>query len=146
MDAESWYMFTIVMATDGHEERVMVQARAIANYPCAPEEVEVVVLHVAKEVQSDEGGKIRIEEYTEMPNSASQALEYLEAEGVAARAEQRSGDPAEEIVRTAREVEADQIVLGGRKRSPVGKAVFGSVVQDVILDADRPVLTINDPE
>lgn len=139
-------MFTALLATDGHEERVMVQAETLANYPCAAEEMEVVLLHVAKEVQSDEGGRINIEEYSDMPESASQALQYLEAEGIKARAEQRSGDPAEEIVRAAREEDADQIVLGGRKRSPVGKAVFGSVVQDIILDADRPVLTINDPE
>lgn len=139
-------MFTVVLATDGHEERVMVQARAIANYPCAADEVDVLVLHVVKEVRSDEGGKIDMGEYAEMPESASRALEHFEVEGISARAQQRSGDPAEEIVRAAREEDADQIVLGGRKRSPVGKAVFGSVVQDVILEADRPVLTINDPE
>lgn len=139
-------MFTVLLAADGHEERVMVQMRTVANYPCAAEEIEVVILHVAKEVQSDEGGKINIEKYSEMPESASRAIRHLEEEGISARAERRSGDPAEEIVRAARAEDADQIVLGGRKRSPVGKAVFGSVVQDVILDADRPVLTINDPE
>lgn len=139
-------MFTVILGADGHEERVMAQARAVANYPAAAETFEVIALHVVKEVQSDEGGKIRVEEYAELPESASKAVEFLESEGITARADQRSGDPAEEILRSAREAEADQIVLGGRKRSPVGKAVFGSVVQNVILNADRPVLTIGGTE
>lgn len=136
-------MFTVILATDGHEDRVMAQAEAVANYPCASEKIEVVIVHVAKEIQSDEGGKIHIEEYSEMPDSVSNALSFFESEGINARAQQRSGDPAEELIRATRENEADQIILGGRKRSPVGKAVFGSVVQDVILNAECPVLTIN---
>jgi nucleotide-binding universal stress UspA family protein len=139
-------MFTVMLATDGHEERVMVQAQTVANYPCASEAIEVVIVNVAKEIQSDEGGKIHLEEYSEMPDSASNALSFFESEGIAARAQQRSGDPAEELIRAAREEDADQIVLGGRRRTPVGKAVFGSVVQDVILDAECPVLTINGPK
>jgi nucleotide-binding universal stress UspA family protein len=139
-------MFTVILATDGHEERVMAQAEAVANYPCASEEIEVVVVNVAKEIQSDEGGKINIEEYADMPESASSALSFFESEGIAAEAKQRSGDPAEELIRMTRELDADQIVLGGRRRSPVGKAVFGSVVQDVILEADCPVTTINGPK
>jgi len=33
-------------------------------------------------------------------------------------------------------------VLATRKQSPVGKALFGSVAQSVILDASVPVLVI----
>ena len=47
--------------------------------------------------------------------------------------------PAEGIVTLAEDVDADQIVTGGRKRSPAGKAIFGSVTQSVLLDTDRPV-------
>ncbi|ADJ16859.1 universal stress protein [Halalkalicoccus jeotgali] len=136
-------MFTVVLATDGHKERVMAQVEAVADYPCASEEIEVLIVNVAKEIQSDEGGKINIEEYADMPESASNALSFFQSEGITARAEQRSGDPAEEIIRAARDADANQIILGGRKRSPVGKAVFGSVVQKVIFDAECPVLTTN---
>jgi rubredoxin len=40
---------------------------------------------------------------------------------------------------TAREIGANQIVLGGRKRSTLGALVFGSVSQDVTLNATQPV-------
>lgn len=52
------------------------------------------------------------------------------------------GGAADELVRYADDQHARYIVLGGRKRSPVGKAVFGSVTQDVLLEADRPVVAV----
>lgn len=54
----------------------------------------------------------------------------------------RVGDPATEIVNEADRIDARYVVVGGRHRSPVGKAVFGSVSQSVILDSDRPVVAI----
>lgn len=54
----------------------------------------------------------------------------------------RIGDPAEEIVAYANDVDADYVVVGGRSRSPVGKALFGSTAQGVLLDAGRPVLAV----
>lgn len=66
------------------------------------------------------------------------------AEGVAPDAEPVGlvGGAADEIVRYADEQGARYVVIGGRNRSPVGKAVFGSVTQDVLLEADRPVLAV----
>lgn len=56
--------------------------------------------------------------------------------------EARVGNPATEIEKVADDVDARYIVVGGRKRSPTGKAIFGSVSQSVILNSDRPVVTI----
>lgn len=52
------------------------------------------------------------------------------------------GDPADEIVAYADEVDARYIVVSARKRSPAGKALFGSVTQSVLLNAGRPVVAI----
>lgn len=54
----------------------------------------------------------------------------------------RVGDPKTEIVDEAAQRDAQFIVVGGRKRTPVGKAIFGSVSQGVILEADRSVVSI----
>ena len=54
----------------------------------------------------------------------------------------RVGDPTEEILAVAEEFDARYVVVGGRRRSPVGKALFGSTTQEVLLDSDRPVVTV----
>ncbi|GGN23033.1 universal stress protein [Halarchaeum nitratireducens] len=54
----------------------------------------------------------------------------------------RIGDPTEEILDDAASVGPRYIVIGGRKRSPTGKALFGSVTQSVILSADHPVVSV----
>ncbi|MFW5938484.1 MAG: universal stress protein, partial [Halanaeroarchaeum sp.] len=52
------------------------------------------------------------------------------------------GDPAEEVANYAADNDARYLVIAGRKRSPVGKALFGSVVQSVMLDSDVPVVSL----
>jgi nucleotide-binding universal stress UspA family protein len=51
-------------------------------------------------------------------------------------------DVAEELVRVARETEADAIVIGLRHRTPVGKMIMGSVAQQVLLDAPCWVIAV----
>ena len=50
--------------------------------------------------------------------------------------------PGEDLVKYAKEKKIDQIVVGIRRRSKVGKLVFGSTAQYVILEAPCPVLTV----
>jgi nucleotide-binding universal stress UspA family protein len=53
------------------------------------------------------------------------------------------GKPAgEDLVELANEEGADLIVIGLRRRSPVGKLVLGSNAQDILLGADCPVLAV----
>jgi nucleotide-binding universal stress UspA family protein len=49
---------------------------------------------------------------------------------------------AEELIRTAEATDADFIVIGLRRRSPVGKLLLGSNAQRVLLDAACPVLAV----
>lgn len=54
----------------------------------------------------------------------------------------RSDDVAEDLVATAEEVGAELIVIGLRRRSPVGKLILGSNAQRILLDAACPVLAV----
>lgn len=54
----------------------------------------------------------------------------------------RGMDPAEDLVNVASEVGAEMIVIGLRRRSPVGKLILGSNAQRVLLDAPCPVLAV----
>ncbi|MFG2053143.1 universal stress protein [Micromonospora sp. NPDC048930] len=58
------------------------------------------------------------------------------------RQDAHTGDVAEEVVRVADQVDASVIVIGLRRRSPVGKLFLGSAAQRILLDADRPVLAV----
>ena len=54
----------------------------------------------------------------------------------------RVGEPTEEILAEAERSGARYLVIGGRKRTPVGKAMFGSITQSVLLEATLPVVTV----
>jgi nucleotide-binding universal stress UspA family protein len=50
--------------------------------------------------------------------------------------------PAEEILSVAEAVDAGLIVIGLRRRSPVGKLFLGSSSQEILLDAKCPVVAV----
>lgn len=54
----------------------------------------------------------------------------------------RGNDPADDLIAVAEEVSADFIVIGLRRRSPVGKLFLGSNAQRILLDASCPVLAV----
>lgn len=58
----------------------------------------------------------------------------------------RGFDPADDLVNVATEVGAEIIVIGLRRRSPVGKLILGSNAQRVLLDAPCPVLAVKAAE
>ncbi|WP_040162166.1 universal stress protein [Mobilicoccus massiliensis] len=54
----------------------------------------------------------------------------------------RGQDPAEDLIDVAEEVDAQCIVIGLRRRSPIGKLVLGSNAQRILLDARCPVIAV----
>jgi nucleotide-binding universal stress UspA family protein len=51
-------------------------------------------------------------------------------------------EPADQVVDVADDLDAELIVIGMRRRSPVGKLLLGSNAQRVLLDASCPVLAV----
>ncbi len=54
----------------------------------------------------------------------------------------RGFEPAEDLIGIATDVSAELIVIGLRRRSPVGKLILGSNAQRILLDAKCPVLAV----
>jgi nucleotide-binding universal stress UspA family protein len=53
-------------------------------------------------------------------------------------------DVAEKVLELTHKVGAE-VLIGARRRSPVGKFLLGSVTQTLILEADVPVLVVKTP-
>lgn len=68
-----------------------------------------------------------------------EAVEDVDVERVEPRG--RVGDAASEILAEADSVDPRYLVVGGRRRSPTGKALFGDTAQRILLNADCPVVT-----
>lgn len=68
----------------------------------------------------------------------------LEGAGIALveRRLARGHEPAEDLIEVADEVGAACIVIGLRRRSPIGKLVLGSNAQRILLDARCPVIAV----
>ena len=87
---------------------------------------ELVVVHTSVDV---EVADLRAElAQTGIPHEVKEAADAL--------------DPAEELITTAEDRDAEFIVIGLRRRSPVGKLLLGSNAQRVLLDASCPVLAV----
>jgi len=87
---------------------------------------KLVVVHTTLEV---EVGDLRAElDKSGVPYEICEAADSL--------------DPAEELIATADDRQAEFIIIGLRRRSPVGKLLLGSNAQRVLLDASCPVLAV----
>lgn len=72
-------------------------------------------------------------------------LSTRRASGVPLEGVLRAGMTAEELCRLADEIGADMIVLGTHGRGAIGRAIVGSVAQQVVRSARQPVMTVRHP-
>ena len=74
----------------------------------------------------------------------TEARAKLEAAGVSYEVRQlvRGFEAAEDLISVAESHDADLIVIGLRRRTPVGKLILGSNAQRVLLDAHCPVMAV----
>ncbi|WP_430506385.1 universal stress protein [Haloparvum sp. PAK95] len=54
----------------------------------------------------------------------------------------RGNEPAADVLEACEEFDPDELVISIRDRSPTDEAVFGSVFQQLLLDAERPVVSV----
>ena len=133
-------MYRTLLPVDTNEDRALAQARFVAGLPHASDDVEAIVLFVFEGDSNDLPEEIARFNSAGRVGSVRRASALLEDHDVACEIHEDSGDTVADILAVADQYDVDAIVLGGRKRSPVGKALFGSVTQSVILETDRPVV------
>jgi nucleotide-binding universal stress UspA family protein len=96
-------------------------------------------------VNSHRGGREFDGAASARSESDMSALEAkLKASGLAYDIRQlvRGFEPAEDLIGIAEDTDADLIVIGLRRRTPVGKLILGSNAQRILLDAPCPVLAV----
>lgn len=133
-------MYQVLLAVDSNEDRARSAAKAVARLPGV---ADVVILNIFEEFNVTGEAQVDSKELyddSEFPESVSIVQTILKNAGIEPVKRREHGNPTEVILSVADEIDADLIAVSGRKRSPAGKALFGSVTQSVLLSAECPVL------
>jgi len=137
----------ILIPVDGSPQA----SAALAHASEVHSEDELVLLHVIEYSESltnpERGGRKQAEGwYAKAQQDAEALLKELLADidhdGDVTTAIV-DGSPSGEIINYLDDHDVDQVVVGGRRRSPTGKAVFGSTAQKVTLNAPCPVTIVH---
>ncbi|TYL38186.1 universal stress protein [Natronococcus pandeyae] len=121
-----------------------------------PADATVVLAHVFTEDEYNEvlgnlemdadSDQVRPDEVASRHSTIRDLRSELDEEGIEYDVRGAIGDHGPTIVELATGVAADRVVVGGRRRSPTGKAVFGSTAQEVLLSSPCPVTFVRSAE
>lgn len=144
---------TILLAVGpGDADRTGKLADAVIDV-AGPTGATVVLAHVftddefedvVEQLDYDPAGKPNSDEVAARHATIRSLSDALDAEDIGYSVRGSIGNHGETIVELAEDVNADSIFVGGRKRSPTGKAVFGSTAQEVMLSAPCPVTFVRE--
>lgn len=139
-------MYHVLIPVDSEQGSGERSVEALVEMPGSGE-CAVTLLHVFEAFEAFDAGSGKVTSETfydpeDVPESVREAESRLSEAGLDCEVRMEHGDPGEEIVEAVEELGADQVVMAGRKRTPVGKALFGSVTQAVVLNAGVPVTVV----
>lgn len=142
-------MYRVLLPIDENEDRALRSAETLVSFP-GTDEIEAVLLNVFEsfDVSDSEGGAVSSEDIfdrADPPASLEAVQVVLDEYDISYETRHEHGRIVETILHIVDEAAIDHIVLSGRKHTPVGKVLFGSVVQAVILDAEVPVTVVGRP-
>lgn len=125
-------MYRVLIPVDDESNQARSQADYVSSLPCASEDITVLVGHP----QAGEESPVPGAEHSE---PVEQVVSVLEEAGIEYERRPLSYSPPGRIIEFARTEDVDEIVMAGRRRSPVMKAILGDVTQAVILNTDIPI-------
>jgi nucleotide-binding universal stress UspA family protein len=130
----------ILIAYDGSE----ASQRALDRVIRFIREAEVALVTVARPIYRDPRytGYADPKDEEEQRDVLYAARDTLARSGIAATGYAPVGDPADEIIETAKAFEADLIVIGARSLGTVGRLVLGSVSTKVMHESGSDVLVV----
>lgn len=119
----------IVLGVGGSEDGMDALRTTIARMVETGDELTIAVLENPASDRSPEAVE-------------SAVREELETHDVEAEIVHVAGDPGPALTEFAAAEGFDRIVLGGGRRSPMGKIALGQIAEFVILNADRTVTLV----
>ncbi|MFC4542456.1 universal stress protein [Halosolutus amylolyticus] len=142
-------MDTILVPVPGHDKWSKETAEVLADIETDPE-VFLLYTFTDEDVSttSDNLGQspesVDLDELASRKSAVRMASRALETAGIETNVVGASGDEdrGDAILSTIDDVDADRAYIFSRKRSPVGKAVFGSAIQDVLFESPVPIVVV----
>jgi nucleotide-binding universal stress UspA family protein len=141
----------VLLATDFSAAARAAASHAVAVASAA--KAQLHLLHVVEEFAYWESFNLKHfpsqEVFEELESNARIALADLAREeelGAGAVTYVRHGKPFLEIIRAARELEADMLVIGSHGQSGLSETLFGSTAEKVVRKAPCAVLVVRHPE
>jgi nucleotide-binding universal stress UspA family protein len=139
---------TIILAVGPDDEDRVERLASVALQLAHPNDARVILTHVFGSEEFE-----RLTDELNFSNATAEDIDNLVArhdtlnrletmladEGVSCSRKGIVENISEGIISVAEEMDADRVIISGGAHSPVGKAVFGSTAQSVLIGASCPV-------
>lgn len=144
---------TVLVAVGPTEENRVEDLTQSVCAVAGPAEARVVLFHSFTESAFDEGVRETGYDPEDPPEPAVVASRLASVDAMASTLSETDiaydvrgaiGSPKGTILDAVDAVDADMVFVGGRSRSPVGKAIVGSTSQKVLMNATCPVVFVRD--
>ncbi|MUV85575.1 universal stress protein [Natronomonas sp. CBA1123] len=140
----------ILVPVDDSPQAMAAVEHAVTHYADADITLLTVIEYTEKKTSLVRGGRGREEGWYAAEREAARSLldeatDLATEHGVEVDTVVEDGSPSAKILEAVDELDTDIVVMGFRKRSPTGKALFGSTAQDVLLSVACPVVTVPAP-
>lgn len=137
----------ILLAADGSSYTKKALAFLVTNHEIAGGQGEVVVVNVQPamppRVKSMVGASAVQDYHREEAEKVLRPIEkFLQRHDITFESRWAVGNPGVEIVKAAKKEKAQMIVMGTHGHGILGRAILGSVAQNVLTQIELPVLLV----